>query len=706
MKKLIFFSIFALRTLLSFSQENAIYDFENLNIGDVTNQDGWHFSTSLSTQNNGYNCPVIGSPIIPQIVTTNTDGNYTSSKAMNPGSGWGSQHVVMSRKNDGSWSFPSFQNRQYLVLSFEMDGSCWGSMFRLAFDQNNDGNFGQNCGQADPNEASFGLSWFACGPPNIRLFNANSQSVAQENDSYPGWVRYTLVIDFYANNNQGSISVFTKNLSNSENWEAVPSMQNINAGFNINSSGANNPYNLNGIMLDHEAGSNSTFDNISFTTLNYQKMPDTSLCDGQNLTLGQNINGATYLWSTGETTPTINVSQSGEYYVDIKFDDLTILRDTINVSVHNMIVDLGGDTTFCANKSITIFAELGMDSYLWQDGSTGSSYEVNTPGIYSLTVTKEGCTDQDSITVNEIQLPYVNLGNDTVGCPGIDLNLTPHTNATGFKWQDGSTESSFKVNKSGEYFVKASIDQCVNSDTIIVTYLEPLTLGNDTTICENDFFTIRLDTSYEDYSWNDGDKKNYKEIHYDGEYFVRVKKLGCTIDSDTLKVSRTLLPRILEPMKDSLICENFPLMLRAYADRNDGIVWHDFHTDTFTLVRTGGIYWAKAYNECGEAIDSVKITSEDCQCNEYLPNVFTPNGDGLNDSFGYQSNCTPMNYYNLKIYDRWGALLFDSYDYNEKWDGKFKGKVCPTGVYSFLLQVQYKHDKGKRTISRRIKITQ
>jgi len=114
----------------------------------------------------------------------------------------------------------------------------------------------------------------------------------------------------------------------------------------------------------------------------------------------------------------------------------------------------------------------------------------------------------------------------------------------------------------------------------------------------------------------------------------------------------------VEHMKDTLICENSPLPHRAYADRNDGIVWHDFRTDTFNLVSTGRIYWAKAYNECGEAIDSVKITSENCLCEEFIPNVFTPNGDGLNDFFGYQSNCIPLNYYNLKIFNRWGELFF------------------------------------------------
>lgn len=297
-------------------------------------------------------------------------------------------------------------------------------------------------------------------------------------------------------------------------------------------------------------------------------MSDVFVCQTNNLVIGQFVNGATYKWNTGETTPTINVSKSGLYYFDINFDDITLVRDSINVTIEKTTV----------------------------------------------------------------------------------------------------------------------------------------TLGNDTSICQDDYFTINLDTTYEDYLWNDGDKNSYKEIHNVGEYFFTAKKLACNIKSDTLIVSRTLIPRIIEPMKDTLICENSPLVLSINADGNDGLIWHNFHTDTFTTVSTGGTYWVKAFNKCGEVIDSVKVSSENCDCYDFIPNVFTPNGDGVNDNFSFQSNCIPSNYYNLKVYDRWGTKLFDSNNHEEKWDGMYKGKLCPTGVYSYILQVQYKHDKEKQSISRRIKI--
>ena len=140
------------------------------------------------------------------------------------------------------------------------------------------------------------------------------------------------------------------------------------------------------------------------------------------------------------------------------------------------------------------------------------------------------------------------------------------------------------------------------------------------------------------------------------------------------------------------------------AELYDNLLWHDSHTDTVTIVRESGVYWVSASNTCGVETDSIKVTTENCLCQEFLPNVFTPNNDRLNDFFGYQSNCIPSKYYSLQIFNRWGEQIFESRDYNEKWDGTYKGSLCPTGVYSYLLIVQYKNDLGKRTIKRKFSL--
>jgi gliding motility-associated-like protein len=77
----------------------------------------------------------------------------------------------------------------------------------------------------------------------------------------------------------------------------------------------------------------------------------------------------------------------------------------------------------------------------------------------------------------------------------------------------------------------------------------------------------------------------------------------------------------------------------------------------------------------------------------YVPNAFTPNGDGVNDEF----NVEVRNYltFHILIFDRWGELVFESYDPMVGWDGTFRGKECNPGVFVYYVDVAYDRDIGK-----------
>ena len=82
----------------------------------------------------------------------------------------------------------------------------------------------------------------------------------------------------------------------------------------------------------------------------------------------------------------------------------------------------------------------------------------------------------------------------------------------------------------------------------------------------------------------------------------------------------------------------------------------------------------------------------------YIPNSFSPNNDGLNDKFkvvglGF------IDLYNMKIYDRWGELLFETNNMNEGWDGKFQGNIVQNGVYIYRLTFRELGSK-KRTFEK------
>ena len=77
----------------------------------------------------------------------------------------------------------------------------------------------------------------------------------------------------------------------------------------------------------------------------------------------------------------------------------------------------------------------------------------------------------------------------------------------------------------------------------------------------------------------------------------------------------------------------------------------------------------------------------------YIPNAFTPNGDGLNDTFGVIGEGVID--YNIQIYDRWGKLIFQSNGSNAEWDGTFENKVVPTGVYVYQISGTGQSKDGK-----------
>ncbi|MBE0639657.1 MAG: PKD domain-containing protein, partial [Bacteroidales bacterium] len=89
-------------------------------------------------------------------------------------------------------------------------------------------------------------------------------------------------------------------------------------------------------------------------------------------------------------------------------------------------IDLGADTLICGNSPIVLGPGYSFESYLWQDGSTDSTYTVTESGLYWLEVTNEfGCTGRDSINVTIVPTPVVWLGNDTTLCIGETLLLCP-----------------------------------------------------------------------------------------------------------------------------------------------------------------------------------------------------------------------------------------------------------------------------------------
>ena len=92
---------------------------------------------------------------------------------------------------------------------------------------------------------------------------------------------------------------------------------------------------------------------------------------------------------------------------------------------------------------------------------------------------------------------------------------------------------------------------------------------------------------------------------------------------------------------------------------------------------------------CGFATDQIEVTLASGFCDVFIPDAFTPNGDGRNDSFEIIGR--DVNAVFLYIYNRWGEKIFDSHDANSfKWSGYYKGEVCPEALYTFIYRYEQK----------------
>ncbi len=228
------------------------------------------------------------------------------------------------------------------------------------------------------------------------------------------------------------------------------------------------------------------------------------------------------------------------------------------------------------------------------------------------------------------------------------------------------------------------------TDSIIVQIVDVpvINLGPDTTFCEGD--SVLLDAFVSDailYTWSTGDTTSFIYAKDTGEYWVVVDNCGCPA-FDTIQF-HTLLPNLpVNIGEDSLFCFFNYDSLRLDATTEDAIsyLWSPYGETTANItVKSEAYYNVIATKENGCKRQSGFEVIEQCPPTFFIPNAFTPDDDGINDF--YFIPVTNDISSSLRVFDRFGTLLFRSEDPFKGWDGTFNGKKCPVGVYVYKLNI-------------------
>ena len=218
----------------------------------------------------------------------------------------------------------------------------------------------------------------------------------------------------------------------------------------------------------------STNKNITINPLpNSEITGSSSICTGSSTILTAS-GGSTYLWSTGETTASITISQANTYTVTVTSAQGCTKTASKVVTVNNTLQpNITGKNAFCAGDS-TVLTTSGGTNYAWSNGATTSSITIRQTGTYSVTVTNaNGCNGTSSIIVTSNPLPRPLISGSNSICEGSSTVLTA-SGGTSYRWLDGQTTPSVSVNQLGNYIVTVTdVNGCSASTNKVVT-LNPL----------------------------------------------------------------------------------------------------------------------------------------------------------------------------------------------------------------------------------------
>jgi len=447
-----------------------------------------------------------------------------------------------------------------------------------------------------------------------------------------------------------------------------------------------------------------------------------------------------YLWDFGDGS-TVNIENpihnylvNGTYIVSLIVSDtgLCIAPDTTIFPVtvvfgleliadFNLLESCEDTSVIAVNTGTSDVINVG---YLWNMGDSvfysteDVSHQYDQPGTYTISfqLTDLFC-DTIATASQEIELLPSILADFTVdpglgGCSPFEvqfINNSLQGSSTSFTWHFGNNTESDVQDPSVIYDIPSPIPYDV---TLIVTDPESCNLVDtqmvqimvnpgidvdfmpEQAICEGDLLVLDAGNPGSNYNWSTGENTQSIQISEQGEYSVFVNNDFCE-DSDTTYLTVHEHPSYIGSTE---LCSDHELMLSAIPGGSE-YMWSTGDTTVSIVVTESGLYWNNYLdNNFCERSDTILIKLSDEAEHVFAPNSFTPNGDGVNDTwqvYGVGLN----NQFEVRVYNRWGNLIWETLDINASWDGTHNGGSSEAGVYAYKLYFYSKcYDKKIETI--------
>ena len=386
--------------------------------------------------------------------------------------------------------------------------------------------------------------------------------------------------------------------------------------------------------------------------------PNQTVCDGVAVTLtADNPDGAIITWNNGvnDGVPFNQAVGTVAYTVTADLDNC-ISTDVVNVTVHPApTVFAGNDVTVCNGQSV-VLTGTGAQSYVWTNGVTnGVAFTPAATQTYTVTGTSQfGCVSTDDVTVNVEGLLAVTFSGDNLGgCTPITVTFT-NTSATALGSECVWSLSNGTV--------------LLGCDNVAYTFTNP------------GCYDVTLEITSANGCSNSATIEDYVCVQpYPNAYFTHAPNQLTTINT-TVNFSN-----------GSIGASNYQWFFGDGATSNAIDPTHTYPeiegTYEVTLV-------ASTPFGCTDTVRSIVNVAEELIF--YLPNTFTPDGNDFNETFQplFTSGYDPFDFH-LMLFNRWGELIFESYDASIGWDGTYGGaanggELVKDGTYVWKIEVKTK----------------
>lgn len=422
-------------------------------------------------------------------------------------------------------------------------------------------------------------------------------------------------------------------------------------------------------------------------------------------------------WNSGTATSVViaivnqNTAISGNDFAidDISFAPVCTYTDDINVTMPAFPqVTIPDTLTMCNQDTLAITAQSTSTivNYAWDNGENGQTIHVfpNHDTIFTVVGTDDnGCLSQpQEVTVLVNPLPDITFhGEDTV-CGGTQavISATSSLANSSFQWQyDQSTNDTLAVvpDESMNLIVEVTSPLgCSQLDTFHLTATEKLdvTINGDTVLCdgEKSILNATSNLSNTQYVWQPSNMNSSAiQVSESDTGYVYLKGTHplCGTNMDSVLIVAGKIPTVVAPSNDT-ICMGDVVNVSASADVSGAVIsWFPANltgeNQSFSPAQTTKYYVQANSGGCISALDSFLIVVNPL-CDLVVPNVFTPNGDGVNDVF-HLVEINGIKKLEGVILNRWGNLIFEINTPDFEWKGmNQQGKKVDDGVYFYKMK--------------------